>query len=149
MMTEMAVPTIGISLDHLLISYQIFLSSDKKTEKLQRLADIAHAATNIFRASKIVLESLSSKIIGPDPAINPIIAQAVKASVQKDLHMQILNLQQLAILFMDETRSKESPEQEMIRDKIQLLYQIHYLSKDIAENALVTNAEPDRGTERA
>jgi hypothetical protein len=146
---EVFLPTIGKALDNLGNSYQIFLSSASKKEKIQSLWEIRMAAIDVNKTSKKLLEYLTSQISGPDPNISPVMADAVKKVTRGNLHMQVLNLDHLAKLFVIGNLEDKRLEEEKRRDKIQLLYQIHHVSADIADTALTTSAEPDRGTERA
>lgn len=143
------IPMLGLSLDNLMLNYQLFISSDNKLEKIKRLHDVQLSAIDIYRGTKQLISLMSNKLIGTGPKVEAILNNAVKSVTGNNIHMQILNLNHLATAFMvGEKPPSGIPEQEWVQEKLQLLYQMNRLSNDIAEIAVITNAEPDKDTER-
>lgn len=146
---EIIQATIGSALDNLGNSYQIFLSSASKKEKIQALWQIRLSAIDVHKISQKILENLTGKLIGPDPKINIGLSKAIQNVTRGNIHMQILNLDHLIKKFVMEAPNDERPEEEKKQEKIQYLYEIYNLSAEIADTALVTTTEPDKNTERA
>jgi hypothetical protein len=146
---ELGLTTVGAALDNLGNSYQLFLTADNKKDKVKYLWSIRLAAIDVHKGTQAMLEYMTGKLMGADPRINPNLTERVnKTSV--NIHMQVLNLDQLFRHFImpapeNDTRTME----QQVAQKVQFLYQIHNLSADIAEAALVTSAEPDKNTDRA
>jgi len=137
---EILLPMLGKHFDNIGQSYQQFLCADKKSDRIKMLWNIRLSAIDIYSRSKTLLEALTGRLITPAPMINPAYTAAVQQSHKGNIHMQILNLDQLYKRFIFDKDPQE---------QIQYLYQIHKLSAEIADTALSTNAEPDKGTERA
>jgi hypothetical protein len=137
---EVLIPSLGKAFDNIGQSYQQFICADKKADRIKMLWNIRLSAIDIHGGSKALLEALTGALITPAPMISPSLTYRVQASHKGDIHMQILNLDQLFKRFIFDKDPKE---------QIQYLYQIHKLSAEIADTVLSTNAEPDRGTERA
>lgn len=143
-------PTVGLALDKIMISYQMFISADKKRDKIVRLREIQMAAIDIYRGTKQLIALLDGKLIASAPRIAHELAAAIRSVTGENIHQQILNLNHLALSFMagEEPEGQEA-KQKWISDKLQILYEMNNLSNDIAETAVITSAEPDKGTNRA
>lgn len=143
-------PTVGLALDKLMVSYQMFISSDRKTDKIVRLREIQIAAIDIYRGTKQLIALLDGKLIASAPRVSAELSAAIRSVTGENLHQQVLNINHLATSFMNGDEPEElEAKQKWIRDKLQILYEINNLSNDIAETAVITKAEPDKGTERA
>lgn len=133
------IPSVGQALDRIGLIYMQFLNSHNKAERVTLLSDLHKASIDAQRLSKQVIELFGQKVIdGPMPSVNPRFALRVGEAIGGSLHGAVLNLDQLYRNFVMPATSEQNDK------KIQLLYQMHIVCKDLAELALITSAEPEK-----
>lgn len=136
---ESLIPSMGMRLDNIGNNYQLFLNSSSKKDRVQQLWDIRLAAIDVHNTAKRILEVLTGILVIPEPDVSLLLDGAVqRVTANGNIHFQILNLDHLVRCFLKEPDNQQ---------QIQYLYQIYKLTADIAEVALTTNAEPEKGAE--
>ena len=144
-------PDMGGALDNLANTYVQFFNSFDKVERMKLLGNLRLAAIDCSQKSKTLIEFFGGHVLhDPLPAISLDLSNRVQKSMDGNLHGAYLNLTQLAKRFVGIhanpfVQPAQKPKEEMALELVQFLFQIHIVSNDIAELALITSAEPEKG----
>lgn len=135
-------PDVGKALDDIGNTYTRFMNSESKSERIGLLNDLRNASIDCERKSLALIEAFGGQVFdNPLPAINKNISASVNRSINGSLHGAYLNLSQIAKKFVYPSKA---PPQQLLEEKIQLLFQMHVICKDVADLCLLTDAEPEK-----
>jgi len=144
-------PVVGGALDNVANTYVQFFNSFDKVERQKLLGNLHLAAVDCANKSKALIEFFGGQVLhDPLPAISLDLSTRVRKSIDGNLHGAYLNLTQLAKRFVGIhanpfVQPEKKHPQEMAQELVQFLFQIFIVSNDIAELALITSAEPEKG----